>query len=125
MSGPAPLLAPIVKAHQFLVFTVSSSLQRAVAHGLDNEGDFYRYGGNFFSRYGGDFYWCGGEGTAGPRQGLLFMLKAEFYLILCQSLPRFQDAGRWAREEATAARAPPAGTGVQDHANLWGLLHSR
>ena len=45
MTGPAPLLAPIIKAHQFLVFTVSSSLQRAVAHGLDNEMGFYRWVG--------------------------------------------------------------------------------
>ena len=42
MTGPARLLAPIIKAHQFLVFTVASSLQRAVAHGLDNEGAFYQ-----------------------------------------------------------------------------------
>lgn len=41
VTGPAPLLAPVIKAHQFLVFTVPSSLQRAVAHGLDNEQDFY------------------------------------------------------------------------------------
>ena len=30
ITGPAPLLAPVIKAHQFLVFTVPSSLQRAV-----------------------------------------------------------------------------------------------
>ena len=42
MTGPARLLNPIVKAHQFLVFTVPSSLQRAVAHGLDKEADFYQ-----------------------------------------------------------------------------------
>ncbi|KAG2492864.1 hypothetical protein HYH03_008781 [Edaphochlamys debaryana] len=41
MSGPARLLNPIIKAHQFLVFTVPSSLQRAVAHGLDSEAEFY------------------------------------------------------------------------------------
>ncbi|GLC43274.1 hypothetical protein PLESTB_001491600 [Pleodorina starrii] len=41
MTGPARLLNPIIKAHQFLVFTVPSSLQRAVAHGLDNESGFY------------------------------------------------------------------------------------
>ncbi len=41
MTGPSRLLIPIVKAHQFLVFTVPSSLQRAVAHGLDKESDFY------------------------------------------------------------------------------------
>ncbi|GBF97164.1 aminotransferase [Raphidocelis subcapitata] len=37
MEGPERLLAPCVKAHQFLVFTVPSSLQRAVAEGLDGE----------------------------------------------------------------------------------------
>lgn len=42
MTGPAPLLAPIIKAHQFLVFTVPSSLQRAVAYGLDSEEAFYQ-----------------------------------------------------------------------------------
>ncbi|MEW5312345.1 MAG: hypothetical protein WDW38_003986 [Sanguina aurantia] len=42
MTGPAALLSPIIKAHQFLVFTVAPSLQRAVAHGLDNEAGFYR-----------------------------------------------------------------------------------
>ena len=36
------LMVPIIKAHQFLVFTVPSSLQRAVAHGLEHEGAFYR-----------------------------------------------------------------------------------
>lgn len=41
MTGPARLLNPIIKAHQFLVFTVASNLQRAVAHGLDNESSFY------------------------------------------------------------------------------------
>lgn len=41
MTGPSRLLGPIIKAHQFLVFTVPSSLQRAVAHGLDNESSFY------------------------------------------------------------------------------------
>lgn len=41
VSGPARLLAPIIKAHQFLVFTVASSLQRAVAHGLENEKGFF------------------------------------------------------------------------------------
>ncbi|KAL6755596.1 pyridoxal phosphate-dependent transferase [Haematococcus lacustris] len=42
VTGPAALMAPIVKAHQFLVFTVPSSLQRAVAYGLDNEPGFYQ-----------------------------------------------------------------------------------
>lgn len=41
MTGPARLLGPVIKAHQFLVFTIPSNLQRAVAHGLDNEQDFY------------------------------------------------------------------------------------
>lgn len=42
LTGPAALLAPIVKAHQFLVFTIPSNLQRAVAIGLDENSDFYR-----------------------------------------------------------------------------------
>jgi hypothetical protein len=42
MTGPAALLAPIIKAHQFVVFTVPSSLQHAVAHGLDHEAGFYK-----------------------------------------------------------------------------------
>jgi len=44
MEGPERLLAPCVKAHQFLVFTVPSTLQRAVAAGLDGaDGQaFYR-----------------------------------------------------------------------------------
>ena len=41
VAGPAPLLAPAMKAHQFLVFTVAGCLQRAVAHGLDHEEAFY------------------------------------------------------------------------------------
>ncbi len=41
MTGPAALLGPIIKAHQFMVFTVPSNLQRAVAYGLDNESSFY------------------------------------------------------------------------------------
>jgi hypothetical protein len=41
VTGPAFLMAPVVKAHQFLVFTVASSLQRAVAYGLDEESGFY------------------------------------------------------------------------------------
>lgn len=40
--GPPALIAAIAKAHQFVVFTVPSSLQRAVAFGLDNEEQFYR-----------------------------------------------------------------------------------
>ncbi len=35
------LLGLIAKAHQFLVFTTPSNLQRAVAFGLDNEQDWY------------------------------------------------------------------------------------
>ena len=41
MTGPAHLLAPIIKAHQFVVFTVATNLQHAVAYGLDNEQQFY------------------------------------------------------------------------------------
>lgn len=41
MTGPAHLLSPIIKAHQFVVFTVASNLQRAVAHGLDHEAGYY------------------------------------------------------------------------------------
>jgi aspartate/methionine/tyrosine aminotransferase len=40
--GPPPLIAAAAKAHSFLVFTVPSSLQRAVAYGLDHEESFYR-----------------------------------------------------------------------------------
>ncbi len=39
-AAPA-LLGVIAKAHQFLVFTTPANLQRAVAHGLDNEIDWY------------------------------------------------------------------------------------
>lgn len=42
MTGPQQLLAPIIKAHQFLVFTVPSNLQRAVAAGLKTEQQFYQ-----------------------------------------------------------------------------------
>jgi hypothetical protein len=42
MTGPAQLLAPIIKAHQFVVFTVASNLQHAVAYGLDEADWFYR-----------------------------------------------------------------------------------
>lgn len=35
------LLAIVAKAHQFLVFTTPPNLQRAVAHGLDNEQEWY------------------------------------------------------------------------------------
>ena len=40
--GPAPLIAAAAKAHSFLIFTVPSNLQRAVAYGLDHEESFYR-----------------------------------------------------------------------------------
>jgi DNA-binding transcriptional MocR family regulator len=42
MTGPAHLLAPIIKAHQFVVFTVASNLQHAVAYGLDEADWFYK-----------------------------------------------------------------------------------
>ena len=41
VTGPPALINAIAKAHQFLVFTVPSNLQRAVAHGLDNESSFF------------------------------------------------------------------------------------
>ena len=41
MTGDASLLSVISKAHQFLVFTTPPNLQRAVAHGLDNEEAWY------------------------------------------------------------------------------------
>lgn len=41
MTGPAHLLGPIIKAHQFVVFTVATNLQHAVAYGLDKEQQFY------------------------------------------------------------------------------------
>jgi len=40
-AAPA-LLQVIAKAHQFLVFTTASNLQRAVAYGLDHEQDWYQ-----------------------------------------------------------------------------------
>lgn len=42
MTGPAHLLGPIIKAHQFVVFTVATNLQHAVAYGLDQEQQFYQ-----------------------------------------------------------------------------------
>jgi hypothetical protein len=56
MTGPAALLAPCVKAHQFVVFTVATNLQQAVAHGLDHEGSFYRWGAHGMS---GGNHWEG------------------------------------------------------------------
>ena len=41
MTAAPELLSVIAKAHQFLVFTTPPNLQRAVAHGLDNEVDWY------------------------------------------------------------------------------------
>jgi hypothetical protein len=41
VTGPAALVAPMVKAHQFMVFTVAPNLQHAVAFGLDKEEGFY------------------------------------------------------------------------------------
>jgi N-succinyldiaminopimelate aminotransferase len=41
MTAAPALLSVIAKAHQFLVFTTPSNLQRAVAHGLDNEQPWY------------------------------------------------------------------------------------
>ena len=41
VTGPTALIAAVAKAHQFITFTVPSSLQRAVAYGLDNESSFY------------------------------------------------------------------------------------
>ncbi|MFT3808482.1 MAG: aminotransferase [Micropepsaceae bacterium] len=39
--GPAALISPIMKAHQFVTFTTSPALQIGVAHGLDHEQDWY------------------------------------------------------------------------------------
>jgi aspartate/methionine/tyrosine aminotransferase len=41
VTGPADLISAIAKAHQFIVFTVPTPLQKAVAHGLDHETSFY------------------------------------------------------------------------------------
>jgi N-succinyldiaminopimelate aminotransferase len=40
VTGPAPLVSVIAKAHQFLTFTTSPALQLGIAHGLDFEMDF-------------------------------------------------------------------------------------
>ena len=40
-TGPAELVSAVAKAHSFITFTVPSSLQRAVAYGLDHEAGFY------------------------------------------------------------------------------------
>lgn len=39
--GPASLISPIMKAHQFVTFTTSPALQIGVAHGLDHEQEWY------------------------------------------------------------------------------------
>ncbi|MDP6830826.1 MAG: aminotransferase [Alphaproteobacteria bacterium] len=41
LTAAPELQSRIAKAHQFLVFTTPSNLQRAVAHGLDHEQDWY------------------------------------------------------------------------------------
>lgn len=41
ITADASLLGIVAKAHQFLVFTTPPNLQRAVAHGLDNEQEWY------------------------------------------------------------------------------------
>lgn len=41
VTGPTAMVGALAKAHQFLTFTVNSALQRAVAHGLENEESFY------------------------------------------------------------------------------------
>ena len=41
LTAAPKLMSLIAKAHQFLVFTTPSNLQHAVAHGLNNEEDWY------------------------------------------------------------------------------------
>lgn len=41
VTGPAPLLAPIIKAHQFLTFTTPPNLQHAVALGLNKDDGYF------------------------------------------------------------------------------------
>ena len=41
VTGPPALMKAVASAHQFITFTVASSLQRAVAYGLENESSFY------------------------------------------------------------------------------------
>lgn len=43
VTGPEYLIQAIAKAHQFMVFTVASNLQRAVAYGLSHEASFFMY----------------------------------------------------------------------------------
>ena len=42
ISGPAHLLDPVAKAHQFTTFTTPPNLQAAIAFGLDKENAYYR-----------------------------------------------------------------------------------
>ena len=42
ISGPAELIQPIAKAHQFVTFTTAPNLQKAVAAGLGKGDDYYR-----------------------------------------------------------------------------------
>lgn len=48
VTGPEYLVNAIAKAHQFMIFTVASNLQRAVAYGLDYESSFFTYAFTFF-----------------------------------------------------------------------------
>ena len=41
VTGPVAIINAVAKAHQYLSFTVNSALQRAVAHGLTHEQQFY------------------------------------------------------------------------------------
>ena len=41
VTGPQRLVGAVAKAHMFLVFTVPSNLQQAVAHGLEHEQGFF------------------------------------------------------------------------------------
>ena len=41
VTGPPALMKAVASAHQFITFTVASSLQRAVAYGLEKESSFY------------------------------------------------------------------------------------
>ncbi|KAI3436192.1 hypothetical protein D9Q98_002247 [Chlorella vulgaris] len=50
ITGPQALIAAVTKAHQFIVFTVPSAIQRAVAFGLDEEQSFYCGLGEALSR---------------------------------------------------------------------------
>ncbi len=42
VTGPPALMKAVASAHQFITFTVASSLQRAVAYGLEKESSFYK-----------------------------------------------------------------------------------